>query len=74
MNEHMYGGDERCVCGGLVVWFDDPPIGNGCEVEGKPWAKEVRLRDPEERAYDRRCESIGMIWDEGRLKYVTEKS
>ena len=36
--DHRYSVDEdRCTCGGNVVWFDGK--GEGCEVQGKPWAK-----------------------------------
>jgi hypothetical protein len=47
--EHRYDSDDRCVCGGEVVWFADRPVGNGCSVEGRPWAKAVAKRDPQNR-------------------------
>lgn len=36
--EHKDDGDDRCVCGGLIVYFEDAPVpGEGCDVEGHPW-------------------------------------
>jgi hypothetical protein len=67
---HMYDEDDRCICGGLIVWFDYPPIGNGCEVEGKPWAPEVRLKDPAERKADNRAAALGQIYDPETGRYV----
>jgi hypothetical protein len=38
--EHRFTVDtDRCVCGGMVVYFEDQEIpGEGCEVQGRPWA------------------------------------
>ncbi len=55
MTQHQYEEDDRCICGGQVVYHEDTiPPGNGCEAEGKPWAWDVRLKDPQERRDDAR--------------------
>jgi hypothetical protein len=40
--EHRYSmDDDRCTCGGQVVYFEDPDAdartGEGCEVAGLTW-------------------------------------
>jgi hypothetical protein len=36
---HRYNWDtDRCVCGGVVVYFENGETGDGCEVYGHPWA------------------------------------
>jgi hypothetical protein len=51
--KHRYWTDDRCRCGGIVVYYEDPDIngnvGNGCEVQGTVWPQDVRLLDPQER-------------------------
>lgn len=54
LENHYYDEDERCVCGGLVVYFEDNfPPGHGCEVQGQPWNEKFRLLDPQERRWER---------------------
>jgi hypothetical protein len=55
-HEHKYGEDDRCICGAIIVYFEDakPHPGAGCEKEGKPWNWEVRRLDPQERRDDER--------------------
>jgi hypothetical protein len=53
---HRYGPDDRCICGGLAVYFeDDERPGHGCEVEGRPWARAVARLDPQVRRDEARA-------------------
>jgi hypothetical protein len=47
---HRYFNNDRCICGGEVVYHEDTtPPGDGCSADGKPWLKSVRLYDPQVR-------------------------
>jgi hypothetical protein len=48
--DHRYDCDGRCVCGGVVVYFEDGVrVGHGCEVQGRPWDVGVARLDPQVR-------------------------
>ena len=44
--DHRFDVDsDRCVCGGIVVYFEDGSLtGEGCEVEGMPWKPSFPVR------------------------------
>jgi hypothetical protein len=36
--DHKPGEDDRCACGGIIVYFEDArPSGEGCDQQGHPW-------------------------------------
>jgi len=44
--DHKPGSDDRCTCGGQILYFEDSaPVGEGCEIQGHPWNAPELLAD-----------------------------
>lgn len=54
--------NDRCTCGGEVVYFEDEhPPGEGCSVEGKPWILRCQVCHEKFQETDEKAEIVVQI-------------